>query len=95
MIKKKNLNAFKTNCYLVWLLQYLDLNKNGYNPYIKNLSRDIQSGKLHCNKIKRLYYTFAIRLLKSDIIKRSDKKYVLNYLNLNERTLLKKEKIVF
>lgn len=95
LIKKKNLNAFKTNCHLVWLLQYLDLNKNGYNPYIKNLSRDIQSGKLHCNKIKRLYYTLAIRLLKSDIIKRSDKKYALNYLNLNERNLLKKGKIVF
>jgi hypothetical protein len=89
LVKRKNLNSFKTNCHLVWLLQYLDLNKNGYNPYIKNLSRNIQSGKLQCNKIKKLYYTFGIKLLKSDIIKRSDKRYVLNYLNLNNRKFLK------
>jgi len=95
LIKRKNLNAFKTNCYLVWLLQYLDLNKNGYNPYIKNLSREIQSGKLHCNKIKKLYYTIGIRLLKADIIKRGDKKYVLDYLDLNGRELFKKERIGF
>jgi hypothetical protein len=83
LIKRKNLNSFKTNCHLAWLLQYLDLNKYGYDPYIKNLSRNIQSGKLCCNRLKKMYYIFGIKLLKSDIIKRNDKRYVLDYLNLN------------
>jgi hypothetical protein len=95
LIKKKNLNSLKTNCYLVWLLQYLDLNKNGYNPYIKNLSRNIQSGKYQCNKIRKYYYTIGLKLLKSDIIKRSDKKYVLDYLNLNLQNFFKRKDLDF
>jgi len=89
LVKKKDMNSLKTNCYLAWLLQYLDLNKSGYDPYIKNLSRNIQSGKFQCSKFKKLYYTFGIKLLKSDIVKRGDREYVLNYLSLNIKDLIR------
>jgi hypothetical protein len=93
LVKKKDMNSFKTNCYLVWLLQYLDLNKSGYDPYIKNLSKPIQNGKIQCSKLKKLYYTFGIKLLKSDIVKRGDKEYALNYLGLNMKKLFKGKKM--
>lgn len=89
IVNKKNLSSLRTNCHLAWLLQYLDLHKSGYTPYIKNLSRNIQSGKYQCNKIKKIYYTLGIQLLKSNIIKRGNKEYALEYLDINEKDVLK------
>lgn len=86
-IKGKNLDPFKTNCYLLWLLIYLDLNKIGYTPYIKDISRKIQSGKITCSKIKKIYYKIGIKLLKSNIAKRYEKETALNELNLNVKNV--------
>ena len=90
LLKKNKLSPVKTNCDLVWLLHYLDLNNKGYTPYIKNLSREIQNGKFHCNKLKKMYYTLGIKLIKSDFLKRWEKKYVLDYLDLKIKDLIKK-----
>jgi len=95
LLKKEDLNPLKNNCSLVWLLQYMDLNRNGYTPYIKNISRKIQSGKLKINKLKKLYYILGMELLKLGIVKTKDKKNVLKHLdleiknNINGKILIK------
>ena len=85
LVKKKDLNSLKTNCYLGWLLVYLDLNRSGYTPYIKNISKNIQSGNLKCSKFKKFYYNFGIKLLKLNLVKRTDKKIALNQLHLKKK----------
>jgi hypothetical protein len=89
IINKNDLNSLKTNCYLAWLLHYLDLNKYGYTPYIKNISRNIQNKKINLNFLNKVYYCTGIKLLKHNIIKRADKDKALNYLNLNLENILK------
>jgi len=88
LVKKRHLNFLKTNCYLAWLLHYLDLNVNGYTPYIKDISRNIQMGKLQLTLVKKIYYMCGLQLLKHNLIKRSDKKYVLDQLNLKINDIL-------
>jgi len=87
-IKKRDLDPFRTNCYLLWLLIYLDLNKSGYTPYIKDLSRKIQSGKFQCSKIRKIYYTVGIELLRSNIVKRDEKEQALSKLDLNAKEVI-------
>jgi len=82
-INKKKLNPIKTNCSLVWLLDYLDLNKIGYMPYVKDLSRKIQSERIHISKIEKIFYLIGIKLLKLKILKRRDIKFAMKYLDLN------------
>lgn len=90
LVKKRHLSFLKTNCYLAWLLHYLDLNINGYTPYIKIISKNIQLEKIHLNTVEKLYYRCGLQLLKHNLVKISDKKHALEYLDLKINDLVAK-----
>ena len=86
-IKKNKLNPIKTNCHLAWLMTYIDLKNKGYIPYIKNISRQIQSGKYHLNKTQKMYHLLGTQLIKLNLVKREEKDYALKYLDLKIKDL--------
>lgn len=84
---KRKLKPIRTNCYLHWLLMYLDIVKYGYNPYTIPLSDSIRSGKTSRWK-GWLIIALGNYLLKYGFIKKRTIKYVLSYLNLKIEDIL-------
>lgn len=90
---KRKLSPIKTNCYLHWLLMYLDLFKYGYNPYTINLSDSIRLGITSRWK-GWLIITLGNYLLKTGFVKKRTIKHVLSYLNLKIEDILLLDKNV-
>ncbi len=87
LIEKRKAHPLATNCYLWWLLMYLDIKKVGYNPYVRCISDLIINGKASRNR-----WLLTVRLgnwlLKSGIAKRGVIKYVLRHLDLEMKDIL-------
>lgn len=78
---KRNYISHKTECYLAWLLAYLDLNLN-YNLIPNNKALADRSGT------SELFNRIGKWLLKNGIVKRKDIFHSLEYLNLKIEDIL-------
>lgn len=80
--KKRSFNPISSNCYLGWLLMFLDVKKNNYNQYVMLLSIQIRKGKTKRGKWS-IIIPLGNWLLKNGFVKRKEIKYALSYLDLN------------
>lgn len=77
---KRGFDPLRSNCYLCWLLMYLDIKKYNCNPYVYPLSRLIRQGKT--KRRWSILLPLGTWLFKHGVIKRKEIKYALKYLDL-------------
>jgi hypothetical protein len=71
LIPKGKSSVFKTNCYFNWMMIQVDLQRNGYNPYIGGFSELIRQGK--ASRRKWLMINHGVNLLlKAGLFKRKE-----------------------
>ena len=78
-----DLSSQHTNCHLVWLLDYLDLRRFGYIPYVQVLSKNIQHGTIKNTYLTRFYYKMGLQLLKIRIYKRKSMNLAMRHLGIS------------
>lgn len=91
LIPKGKSSALKTNCYFNWLMIQIDLQNNGYNPYVGGFSELIRQGK--ASRKKWLFMNYAVNLLlKLGLFKRNEIKIAEKELGISLKTILKNQK---
>jgi len=87
--KKINLDPIRTSCKMQWVIMQLDLLKFGYNPYAWDTCSLVRMGKAN-RDMWYLVLTFGTWLLKNGLVRNMDRKKVLDSLELDIRSILKK-----
>jgi len=87
--KKINLDPLRTSCKMQWVIMQLDLLKYGYNPYAWDTCGLIRMGKAN-RDMWFLVLTFGTWLLKNGLVRNMDRKTVLDTLELDINSILKK-----
>lgn len=87
LIPKGKSSVFKTNCYFNWLMIRVDLENNGYNPYIGGFSELIRQGKTSRNKWLLMNH-LVNKLLKLGIFKRKEIQIAEQHIGISLKEVL-------
>jgi len=82
LIKKRKLDPFATNCYMMWLLSFLDLYVNNYSTYVEFICNRIRQGKSN-HLFWLIFLPIGYRLMKYGLIKRGQINKALKYVDLS------------
>lgn len=87
LIPKGKSSVFKTNCYFNWMMIQVDLQNNGYNPYIGGFSELIRQGK--ASRKKWLFFNYTVNLLlKAGLFKRKEIKIAEKEIGVSLKEIL-------
>ena len=89
LIPKGKSSVFKTNCYFNWMMIQVDLQNNGYNPYIGGFSELIRQGK--ASRKKWLFFNYTVNLLlKAGLFKRKEIRIAEKEIGVSLKEILEK-----
>ena len=84
---KRRFHPLNTSCSLAWLMMTVDLQRFGYNPYIKETCELIRIGKANRKKWL-LLLTIGTWLMKTGLVRLHTQRQALRYVQLKKDELL-------